>query len=178
MFDTIAGLPVHPLVVHAAVVLVPLACVGLILVVAVPTLREKYAVLVLIGLVVGTLCVLVAESSGVALAERVGGPGAHATWGERLKVGSLVTCGLASAWFIGTRRVGARWVGALGVIASVAAVVTVALTVMTGHSGASSVCLAGSARRRTSKLEREAGWPTTVPTCRQPGPSPYTICSL
>jgi uncharacterized membrane protein len=98
VFDTIAGLPVHPLVVHAAVVLVPLACVGLILVVAVPTLREKYAVLVLIGLVVGTLCVLVAESSGVALAERVGGPGAHATWGERLKVGSLVTCGLGSAW--------------------------------------------------------------------------------
>ncbi len=138
MFDTIAGLPVHPLVVHAAVVLVPLACVGLILVVAVPTLREKYAVLVLVGLVVGTLCVLVAESSGGALAERVGSPGVHATWGERLKVGSLVTCGLASAWFIGTRR-GWRWVAALGAIASAAAVVTVALTVMTGHSGASSV---------------------------------------
>lgn len=46
------GLPLHPLVVHAAVVFIPLAALGALLVVFVPGVRARYAGLaVLVGLV-------------------------------------------------------------------------------------------------------------------------------
>ena len=41
-FGFIAGLPVHPLVVHAAVVLLPLAALVLILLVFVPAWRTRF----------------------------------------------------------------------------------------------------------------------------------------
>jgi hypothetical protein len=43
MFDTFQGLPLHALVVHATVVLVPLMCLLTVLVALRPLLRVKYA---------------------------------------------------------------------------------------------------------------------------------------
>lgn len=43
MFDTFQGLPLHPLVLHATVVLLPLMCVLTVLVAVRPVLRAKYA---------------------------------------------------------------------------------------------------------------------------------------
>jgi hypothetical protein len=42
VFDAIAGLPVHPLVVHFAVVLLPLAALGLIVLVIVPSWADRF----------------------------------------------------------------------------------------------------------------------------------------
>ena len=47
--DSIAGLPLHPLIVHAAVVLLPLSALGVLLVVVFPRLRAGYALLVALG---------------------------------------------------------------------------------------------------------------------------------
>lgn len=84
MFDLVNGLPVHPLVVHAVVVLLPLAVLGTIAIAAKPAWRATYGWLVVGIAAVATVLVPVATSSGEALEERVGDPGEHAELGDQL----------------------------------------------------------------------------------------------
>ncbi len=77
MFDTIAGLPWHALVVHAVVVLVPLATVGTVAVAVVPRWSRRYGWLVVLCSAVATVCAFVAKASGEQLATRVGTPQEH-----------------------------------------------------------------------------------------------------
>lgn len=74
LFDTIAGLPIHPLVVHAAVVLLPLGALGLVAMVVKPALQERYGSLIMAVIVMGAGSAFVADQSGEALAARVGSP--------------------------------------------------------------------------------------------------------
>ena len=75
MFDLINGLPVHPLVVHAVVVLLPLAVLGTIAIAVTTGLAPPLRPLVVAAAAVATVLVPVATSSGEALEERVGDPG-------------------------------------------------------------------------------------------------------
>lgn len=84
MFDTFNGLPVHPLVVHAVVVLVPLSIVGALAVAIRPAWRSRYGWLTAALLLVATVLTPVATSSGEALEKRVGDPGEHADLGDAL----------------------------------------------------------------------------------------------
>lgn len=84
MFDLVNGLPVHPLVVHAVVVLLPLAVVGTVAIAVRPVWRRRYGHLVLACAAVSTALIPVATSSGEALEERVGRPGQHAQLGDQL----------------------------------------------------------------------------------------------
>jgi uncharacterized membrane protein len=84
MFDLVNGLPVHPLVVHAVVVLLPLAVLGTIAIAVKPTWRASHGWLVVGIAAVATVLVPVATSSGEALEERVGDPGEHAELGDQL----------------------------------------------------------------------------------------------
>ncbi|WP_232679721.1 DUF2231 domain-containing protein [Nocardioides sp. R-C-SC26] len=84
MFDVINGLPVHPLVVHAVVVLLPLAVLGTIAIAVVPRWRTSYGPLVVADALVATLLVPVATSSGEQLERHVGDPGQHAELGDQL----------------------------------------------------------------------------------------------
>ncbi|GAA4120316.1 hypothetical protein GCM10022215_23750 [Nocardioides fonticola] len=84
MFDLINGLPWHPLVVHAVVVLLPLAMLGTIAIVVRPAWRVTYGPLVVACAAVGTILIPVATSSGESLEKRVGDPGEHAELGEQL----------------------------------------------------------------------------------------------
>lgn len=84
MFDTINGLPLHPLVVHGVVVLLPLAILGTIAIALRPRWRMKYGVLVVAAALVATILVPVSTSSGESLEKRVGDPGEHAELGEQL----------------------------------------------------------------------------------------------
>ncbi|HSP28345.1 MAG TPA: DUF2231 domain-containing protein, partial [Ilumatobacteraceae bacterium] len=65
------GLPAHPLVVHAAVILLPLAAVGLLLVAAIPRARRLSAPIVLGTALAATVAVGLAQQSGEALEDRV-----------------------------------------------------------------------------------------------------------
>lgn len=65
------GLPAHPLVVHAVVVLLPLAAVGLVVTAALPGARRPYAPLVLAAALVSVLAVGLATGSGEELEEQV-----------------------------------------------------------------------------------------------------------
>ena len=84
MFDLINGIPVHPLVVHAVVVLLPLTVVGTIAIAVVPRWRLTYGPLVVIAALVSTILIPVATSSGEELEKRVGDVDHHAEMGEML----------------------------------------------------------------------------------------------
>lgn len=84
MPDTVNGLPLHPLVVHAVVVLLPLACLGVIAVALCPAWRARYGGLVVVVTVLATAAIPVATSSGENLEHRVGSPGEHAKLGDSL----------------------------------------------------------------------------------------------
>ncbi|HEY2207174.1 MAG TPA: DUF2231 domain-containing protein [Pseudonocardia sp.] len=68
----IGGLPAHPLVVHAVVVLLPLAALGAIAVAARPAWRRSLGIPVLLIGLVGVFAVPVATRTGGQLEEAVG----------------------------------------------------------------------------------------------------------
>ena len=84
MFDLINGIPLHPLVVHAVVVLLPLAVIGTIVIALRPRWRVTYGPLVVACAAIATALIPVATSSGEALEKRVGDPGKHAELGDQL----------------------------------------------------------------------------------------------
>ena len=69
--DSLFGLPAHPLVVHAAVVLLPLAAIGLIVVALVPKARRHYAPVVFGVALAATIAVGLAQQSGESLEGQV-----------------------------------------------------------------------------------------------------------
>ncbi|RYC03802.1 DUF2231 domain-containing protein [Nocardioides zhouii] len=84
MFDTFNGLPLHPLIVHGVVVLLPLAIVGTVAIALRPAWRTRYGFLVVGAALAATAMIPVATSSGEALEKRVGDPGEHAELGDQL----------------------------------------------------------------------------------------------
>lgn len=142
LFASIGGLPVHPLVVHFAVVLLPLAALGLIVLVVVPRWAARYGWLVLAGLAAGTGAAFVAKESGEQLAREVGDPVTHAAWGDRLPVLSVALLVVAVGWLVLQRRAASAGrprslaSGIAGGVAAALAVAVTALTVVVGHSGA------------------------------------------
>lgn len=137
MFDTFNGLPVHPLVVHGVVVLLPLAIVGTIAIAARPSWRAKYGPLVVIIAVIATALIPVATSSGEQFERRVGDPGQHAELGDQLLWFTLPLLVLAIVLVLvdrfGTRGGLTTVVAVLAVIAAVASGVQV---FRVGDSGA------------------------------------------
>jgi|SRR3954447_7255428 hypothetical protein len=109
MFDSFAGLPLHPLVVHAVVVLLPLTCIGAIAIAMVPRWDAKYGFLVLACAIVAAGSAFVAMKSGNALASRVGIPTQHqsiAKWVPWLAALLLIV--VAALWWLDRRFEGAR----------------------------------------------------------------------
>lgn len=143
MFDTFNGLPVHPLVVHAIVVLLPLATLGTILIAVRPAWRTTYGPLVVGAALLSTVMLPVATSSGEELQSHVGSPGEHAELGEQLLWFSLALL-IASAVFVGLelRRARAgtpepqKLVTVWAVIAVVAALACSVQVYRVGDSGA------------------------------------------
>ena len=84
MFDLVNGLPIHPLVVHAVVVLLPLGILGTIAIAVRPAWRKAHGLLVLGVTAAATVLIPVATSSGEDLEKRVGNPGEHAELGDQL----------------------------------------------------------------------------------------------
>ena len=82
-FDLINGIPLHPLVVHLAVVAVPAAAIGLLVMVVRPGFSRRYGGWVLGLAAVGLGAAFLAKESGERLEERVGEPGFnHAALGD------------------------------------------------------------------------------------------------
>jgi uncharacterized membrane protein len=97
--DTVNGLPLHPLVVHAVVVLLPLACLGVIAIALRSSWRARYGGVVVAITAAATVAIPVATKSGENLAARVGSPGQHADLGDTLIWFALPLLAVAVALF-------------------------------------------------------------------------------
>lgn len=73
MPETIGGLPLHPLVVHFVVVLLPVASLGALLTAVWPAVRRRFGWLTVAAAVVATALVPVATTSGENLETGLGG---------------------------------------------------------------------------------------------------------
>lgn len=143
-FDTIFGLPTHVLVVHFAVVLLPLAAIGGV----VMAIKQKWSVrfgpavvaLAFVGLGIS----VVAKESGEAFANRVGTPQPHAELAGWLPyfAFALFVC-VTVLWLLDRRaRSGRRrplGTAILAIVVVAVAVLTTLWTIRVGHSGSEAV---------------------------------------
>jgi uncharacterized membrane protein len=142
---TIGGLPAHPLIVHAVVVLIPLSALGAVAVAFHPVWNRPYAPLVASGAVAsavaGTLAKIAGDELliairptpeyGALLAE-------HGQFGLYTIFASWVFAVLAVATAVLGRR-GAGPVRAASAVSALIGLVALVLVVITGDLGATSV---------------------------------------
>jgi hypothetical protein len=155
---TVGGIPAHTLVVHAVVVLLPLAAVGTLLVVARPEWRQQLGVWVLLLALAGVAAVPVATQTGEQLEHAIGRGNPlieiHAQRGDTLLFPALIFLALLAATVLTGRRAGTRADGPgaahaltgstatlsrvtliTGVLAALAGLVVTGLVVWIGHAG-------------------------------------------
>lgn len=138
MFDTIFGLPLHVLVIHAVVVLLPLMAVVTVLLALRPRWSETAAWLVVAGDVVVTGIAFVAASSGEALKRMLPANEAireHADRGGLLPWFAVALVVAALAVVALRRRGSGRTPLGVG-LSAVVAVAVISWTVVVGHTGA------------------------------------------
>jgi hypothetical protein len=143
--ETVLGLPLHVLVVHATVVVLPVAALLLVATVLVPRLRTWAGPLPLLLAIGSLVLVPLTTASGENLERAVGTSpaiNAHAALGEMVIWWVLALVAVAAASY-GLRLRGRTpqrgltvAIAVLGVVVGVGTVVQVALT---GHSGAEAV---------------------------------------
>ncbi len=149
MFDRIFGLPVHVLVIHAVVVLVPLCAAMAVVMLFSTTWRERLRWPLLILLTVATGSAFVAKQSGEKLQARLGftNPSLdrHVLLGNKAPWIVLAFWMLTVAWLVldaRRDRPGSPGPGALrllGVLAVLAAVGATTWIVLTGDAGARAI---------------------------------------
>jgi hypothetical protein len=143
-FGMLAGLPLHPLLVHSAVILVPLVAIGALVMSYLPSFSRRHGKLILIVALVAQGSVFLAKLSGQAFSEIINKEvEKHAQLGE---IAPFVTIPMVALIYLRWRmdRAGSstgsvairRLTSVALVIASLASLVMIFLV---GHSGASSV---------------------------------------
>jgi hypothetical protein len=139
-----AGLPLHPLLVHSAVILVPLVAIGALVMSYLPSFSRRHGKLILIVALVAQVSVFLAKISGEAFSEILDKEvEKHAQLGE---IAPFVTIPMVALIYLRWRmdRAGSstgsvairRLTSVALVIASLASLVVIFVV---GHSGASSV---------------------------------------
>ena len=149
MFDTIFGLPVHILVIHAVVVLVPLCALGVIIAAVSTTWRERLGVPIVVLLTFAVGSAFVAKLSGQKLYDRLVGAGLnpsdaltrHASFGRWAPWVVLVVWIIVVAWLAvaGNRDRSDGIVVVLAILAVVAGIGATAYIAVTGDAGSRSV---------------------------------------
>ena len=144
--EELFGLPAHPLVVHAAVVLLPLAALLTVLCAAIPRARRWYAPVALGLALVAVAAVGLAQGSGEELEEHLDETELveeHTEQGEQVlpwAIAVLVAAGAVTAIPLLARRrpsISGRTVTAVAVAISLVAGVGATWTIVdVGHSGA------------------------------------------
>lgn len=144
LFDTFSGLPVHALVVHAVVVLVPLSAIGAILMAASPTFSRRFGTIVVLLAGIGAVTSIVAKLSGEQLAERVGTPDPHASLGSVMPYFAIGLFILVLVLWLVDRGIPANksrplWLIVFAVVVVIGAIVATWWTIRVGDSGARAV---------------------------------------
>lgn len=138
--DTVFGLPTHVLVVHATVVLLPVAALGAVVIVIRRSLIHRLGAITVIVAGLGMAAAWVSRFSGAELASRVGNPQPHVELGHDLPIHATLFFVLVTAYWLIARGIpGNRsrpwWVLVLGVLVLLGSVGITWSTIITGHSG-------------------------------------------
>jgi uncharacterized membrane protein len=150
--DDLFGLPAHPLLVHAAVVLVPLAALGAVIIALWPRARRTFGIVVVVLAFGGLVFSWLASESGESLEERVDETELveeHAELGETMPLFAFAlfafSGGLVAVDLVAHRRTRdggepAPWMKpatiALAALTVLSAVVGTYEVALVGHSGA------------------------------------------
>jgi uncharacterized membrane protein len=135
------GLPVHPLIVHLAVVLIPLAAIAAIVMAVKPGVSRKYGAVIIGITVVGQLSSIVAKLSGEALLERLDMElERHTELGNLAPLASVPLLVLVILLYqVDRRRRGSKVRNLIAVLTVIAALFAAGYIALTGHSGAEAV---------------------------------------
>ncbi len=147
---TIGGLPLHPLLVHVVVVVLPLGVLGLLAVLFVPKWRQAYGLLAVGALAVGAVAALAAVKTGEQLMLVTGISEDHQKLGKLMGIVGVVNAAVGLVWYWPTRNTRGKadrnaplfgrglqaWTGLAAAGLSVISLVLIALV---GHSGATDV---------------------------------------
>jgi len=142
---TVFGLPLHPLIVHAVVVLLPLAALGGIVMAAWPKFSRRFGPVVVLLAWAGVAGAVAASHTGEQLQAALGMQiGNHASFGREVKYAAFAFAALLSGLYFldwragrggkGKKRTALEWV--LAVLTIGAALFAIYLTVQAGHTGA------------------------------------------
>lgn len=130
-------LPLHPLLVHFAVALFPVALIFLIVVTVSKRLRSDWIARAVVILAATIPFVFLAQQSGEALSEVMYEPEPHEEFGERMMPVALGTLAVATLFWLAIRNGWNQVVSkALGFLVVTASIGAIALTIVVGHSGA------------------------------------------
>ena len=136
-FLMVLGLPAHPLLVHCAVVLFPVAALGVAAIVAIPKLRARFLGAGVIALALTIPFVFAAVQSGEALEEVYYEPQPHSEYGEMMMPIALGTLAVAVAVWLAIKYGWPKLIASsLGFLMVSAAIGASAMTFVVGHSGA------------------------------------------
>ena len=170
------GLPVHPLVVHFAVVLFPLATLSVITSVYIPKYRQKYMRASLFGLFLGFGAVVIAKQSGEQLAANIGTPAEHAKYGNVLPL--IAFAFFISAFLFNRAHVRRSGVDVLGNVTAILGVLSLIGTLVVGHTGAQAVWKGRLPQATASPTPTKTTSANSAPTKSTTSSSKYTMASV
>jgi hypothetical protein len=144
LFGSVAGLPLHPLVIHASIVLIPLVAIGALVMSYLPSFSRRYGKLILVIALFAQVLLFLAKVTGEAFEEILDKDmGNHAELGE---IAPFITLPMVALIYLRWRldrsgaTVGSVWVRRLTSLALIlASLASIAVIVLVGHSGAQSV---------------------------------------
>jgi hypothetical protein len=144
LFGSVAGLPLHPLVIHASIVLIPLVAIGALVMSYLPSFSRRYGKMILVIALFAQVSLFLAKVTGEAFEEILDKDmGNHAELGE---IAPFITLPMVALIYLRWRldrsgaTVGSVWVRRLTSLALIlASLASIAVIVLVGHSGAESV---------------------------------------
>lgn len=140
--DKVFGLPAHPLLVHAPIILIPALALAALALAMKPAWRARLATpMAIAGLAVMVLTIL-AAGAGEQFQLRVGDTPLvrdHADLGNQTEIIMIVFALVLVALAVAVRRTMAKLITPLAVLAAIAGIVTTIWVVRTGHAGAKAV---------------------------------------
>jgi hypothetical protein len=140
---TFFGLPLHPLVVHGAVVLLPLAALGALVIAVSARARKRYGSLVVIGAFVALGATIGARVTGEALnggtQAGAGALGTHVTWGLLAPWPAAALAVTSLVLVLAARGKSRPLLVTSALLTVVSALASLAVIVVVGHAGATAV---------------------------------------
>jgi uncharacterized membrane protein len=136
-FLALGDLPLHPLVVHFAVALFPIALIYLIVATVSAKLRSKNLPKAIISVAATIPFIFLSVQSGEALSEVMYEPNPHAEYGEQLMPLALITLAVALMLWFSLKKTWPKLITQiLGFLLVSLSIGAIALTIVIGHSGA------------------------------------------